>query len=303
MTTLSTHDTKRQEDVRARLAVLTEVPAEWAETLRGWRASRPSPLEPDLDQLMWQTIVGAWPLDADRLGEYLTKAMREAKTRTSWKDPDSGYEEAVLGHAAAVLADAGLRDEIEAFVSRLSAAARVNSLGQKLVQLTMPGVPDVYQGCELLGLSLVDPDNRRPVDYTLRQSMLKDLDPAGGLDAEKLLVTSRALRLRREHPDWFAEGYTALAARGDAADHVVAFRRGGAITVATRLSLSLGGWGDTVLELPDGSWRDVLVDGEYRGAVRVGDLLGRGLPVALLTVSVSESESESLSMGGAGVVS
>jgi malto-oligosyltrehalose synthase len=296
MTTLSTHDTKRQEDVRARLAVLTELPAEWAEALASWgaagrshggetRSGRDSPLEPDLDQLMWQTIVGAWPLDAVRLGEYLTKAMREAKTRTSWKDPDQGYEEAVLGYAAELLADAGLTDEIEAFVVRLAAAARVNSLGQKLVQLTMSGVPDVYQGCELLGLSLVDPDNRRPVDYNRRQSLLKN--PDGSLDAEKLLVTSRALWLRREHPDWFSAGYTALEAVGDAADHVVAFRRGGAITVVTRLSESLGDWGSTTLSLPDGVWRDCLTDGEYRGAVRIGDLLGRGLPVALLTVSES----------------
>src|ERR1700736_5375686 len=143
--------------------------------------------------------------------------MHEAKTRTSWTVRDPGYEAAVLGLADAVLADPELVAGIAEFVARIAPDARVNSLGAKLVQLTMPGVPDVYQGCELTGLSLVDPDNRRPVDYVRRQSLLADLDagrldaasspdpdPVARLDAAKLLVTSRALRLRRDHPDWFA---------------------------------------------------------------------------------------------------
>ncbi|MGH3381077.1 MAG: malto-oligosyltrehalose synthase, partial [Actinoallomurus sp.] len=255
MTTLSTHDTKRQEDVRARLAVLTELPAEWAEAVGRWRSRAPdSPLEPDLDYLMWQTIAGAWPLPADRLKEYLTKAMREAKSRTSWVEQDAAYEEAVLAHADAVLADPALTEDVAGFVERLAPYARVNTLSQKLVQLTMPGVPDVYQGCELTGLSLVDPDNRRPVDYARRRSLLADLDAGtlpGDLDGEKLLVTSRALRLRGEHPDWFAGGHEPLAASGPAAGHAVAFRRGGAVTVATRLPAGLDrGWGETELALP-----------------------------------------------------
>jgi len=288
MTTLSTHDTKRQEDVRARLAVLSELPGDWAEAVARWRARAPgSPLEADLDYLMWQTIVGAWPLSGARLKEYLTKAMREAKTRTSWVDQDPEYEEAVLAHVDAVFADPELADEVESFVALLAPYARANSLGQKLVQLTMPGVPDVYQGCELAGLSLVDPDNRRPVDYVRRRELLADLDAGtvpADLGGEKLLVTSRALRLRDEHPDWFAGGYEPLAADGPAASHVLAFRRGGLTTVVTRLPAGLdarGGWEDTRLPLPGGPWRDLLTGQSYVSPVPLAGLLGM-LPVALL---------------------
>jgi (1->4)-alpha-D-glucan 1-alpha-D-glucosylmutase len=291
MTTLSTHDTKRQEDVRARLAVLTELPEEWAGAVGRWRSLAPrSPLAPDLDYLMWQTIAGAWPLSAERLAEYLTKAMREAKTRTSWVEGDAAYEEAVLGHAAAVLSDPALTADIAAFVDRVAPYARANSLSQKLVQLTMPGVPDVYQGCEFTGLSLVDPDNRRPVDYTARRALLADLDAGAvpaDLDGEKLLVTSRALRLRGEHPDWFSGGHEPLAATGPAAGHVLAFRRGGATVVVTRLPAGLdrgGGWGATGLALPGGPWHDVLTVRSYGSDVPMSGLLDL-LPVAILVAA------------------
>jgi (1->4)-alpha-D-glucan 1-alpha-D-glucosylmutase len=288
MTTLSTHDTKRQEDVRARLAVLTELPGEWAEAVARWRARAPeSPLDPDLDYLMWQTIVGAWPLSADRLREYLTKAMREAKTRTAWVDQDTAYEEAVLAHVDAVLADPGLTEDVAAFTELLAPYTRAVSLGQKLVQLTMPGVPDVYQGCELAGWSLVDPDNRRPVDYARRRALLADLDAGtlpADLDGEKLLVTSRALRLRGQHPTWFSGRHEPLTAEGPAAEHAVAFRRGGAITVATRLAAGLdrrGGWDTTRLPLSGGPWVDVLTGQSYVSPAPLAGLLGT-LPVALL---------------------
>ncbi|GAA2087885.1 malto-oligosyltrehalose synthase [Actinomadura alba] len=288
MTTLSTHDTKRQEDVRARLAVLTELPAEWAATVGRWRSRAPAGVvEADLDYLMWQTIVGAWPLTADRLREYLTKAMREAKTRTSWVDQDPEYERAVLAHADAVLADAELTAELDAFAARIAPYARVNSLGQKLVQLTMPGVPDIYQGCELSGLSLVDPDNRRPVDYGRRRELLADLDAGtapADLDGEKLLVTSRALRLRGLHPDWFSGGHEPLAATGPAAEHVLAYRRGGATIAVTRLPAGLerrGGWGNTALPLPRGPWRDLLTDRSYGSDPAMSGLFA-ALPVAVL---------------------
>jgi (1->4)-alpha-D-glucan 1-alpha-D-glucosylmutase len=151
----------------------------------------------------------------------------------------------------------------------------------------MPGVPDVYQGCELTGLSLVDPDNRRPVDYARRRELLADLD-AGTLpadvDGEKLLITSRALRLRGEHPEWFAGGYEPLAAEGPAADHALAFRRGGAVTVVTRLPAGLarrGGWEGARLPLPGGPWRDLLTGRSYASPVPLAGLFG-ALPVALL---------------------
>ncbi|NED59213.1 malto-oligosyltrehalose synthase, partial [Micromonospora aurantiaca] len=158
MTTLSTHDTKREEDVRAWLSVLAEIPGEWVEAVERWRTwgPDPSPLEPDLEYLLWQTLVGAWPITRGRLEEFLVKAMREAKTRTSWVEQDTDYEEAVLAYARGVLSDADLITDMTSFVGGLTRHARVNTLGQKLVQLAMPGVPDVYQGCELTGLALVD---------------------------------------------------------------------------------------------------------------------------------------------------
>ena len=298
MTTLSTHDTKRQEDVRARLAVLAEMPGEWGRRVAEWHQRAvtgpdPDAVDADTEYLLWQTLAGAWPVSGERLTGYLTKAIREANRRTSWADPDPDYEAAVLGLADRVLGDAGLAASIGEFVAAIADHALANSLGAKLVQLTMPGVPDIYQGCELAGLSLVDPDNRRDVDFARRRSLLAALadgadgtDPADTFDATKLLVTARTLRLRRDHPDWFAGSYTPLAAAGPAAEHLVAFARSGrAVTAATRLPVGLrrrGGWADTVLSLPAPGWVDVLTGHRYDGdQVPLGELTRR-LPVALL---------------------
>jgi (1->4)-alpha-D-glucan 1-alpha-D-glucosylmutase len=301
MTTLSTHDTKRQEDVRARLAVLAEMPREWGSQVRQWheRASALSPsgpgVDPDTEYLLWQTLVGAWPVSGERLAGYLTKAVREAKRRTSWTAPDQEYEAAVLGLGARALSDPELAKSLAAFAGGIARDAAVNTLGAKLVQLTMPGVPDVYQGCEVAALSLVDPDNRRPVDFARLQAELAALDdrPETSLaDADpddlgrvKLQVTARALRLRRDHPDWFAGGYRPLAASGPAAGHATAFQRGGqAVTVATRLPGRLrrrGGWQDTALPLP-GAWTDLLTGTAHGGgSLPLAELTG-ALPVALL---------------------
>jgi (1->4)-alpha-D-glucan 1-alpha-D-glucosylmutase len=309
MTTLSTHDTKRQEDVRARLAVLAETPDAWTREVDAWH-SRARQLsagllpDPDTEYLLWQTLAGSWPIGADRLTGYLRKAMREAKTRTSWLDPDAGYESAVLDLARAVLADDPLTDRIAAFVTWITPDAIANSLGAKLVQLTMPGVPDLYQGCELGAFSLVDPDNRRPADFARRRDMLAALDEPGGhglawpadapgsavartsLDAGKLLVSARALRLRRARPAWFAGGYEPLIAAGPGRDHALAFIRSGqCVTVATRLPAGLrrkGGWQDTALRLPAGPWRDVLTGAEHAGGKVPLAALTAALPVALL---------------------
>jgi (1->4)-alpha-D-glucan 1-alpha-D-glucosylmutase len=305
MTTLSTHDTKRQEDVRARLWVLAELTADWRQEVAGWhaRAARLSGgrvPEPDTEYLMWQTLAGAWPLDRERLHQYLRKAMREAKTRTSWTEPREKYESMVLSFADRVLRDPELTARIDGFAARIEPDARVNSLGVKLVQLTMPGVADVYQGCELTALSLVDPDNRRPVDFTRRRQLLAALDaadpatglasaagpPEASLDTEKLLVTAAALRLRRDNPDWFAGPYAELPAVGPAAGHAVGFLRGGhVITVATRLPAGLreaGGWDATALTVPPGTWLDVLTGDSHEGPHLELAALTRRLPVALL---------------------
>jgi len=293
MTTLSTHDTKRQEDVRARLAVLAEIPAEWAREVARWH-DRAAALaggrvpEPGTEYLLWQTLLGAWPSGYERAAGYLTKAMRETKTATSWRQPDPWYEAGVLAFAAAALADPALTGQIAAFGGRIAALARVNSLGAKLVQLTMPGAADVYQGCELAAFALVDPDNRRPVDYDRRRALLTAQDAgaaAADLDTEKLLVTSRALRLRRDHPDWFGGGYDPVAADGPAAGHAVAFRRGHAIIVATRLPAGLsrrGGWAGTALPVSAGRWRDVLAGAEHDGPRPLLSDIALRLPVAIL---------------------
>ena len=287
MTTLSTHDTKRSEDVRARLLVLAEIPDEWAAAVDRWRAAaRPEPPDANTEYLFWQSLVGALPISTERLQAYLSKATREAKRHTSWTDPDESYDQRVASYVAGVLGDDALMADVDEWVrTQLSEPGRSNSLTQKLLQLTMPGVPDVYQGQELPDFSLVDPDNRRPVDYDHRRDALAALD-AGGTADEKLRVTAATLRLRRERPDSFAGSYSPVDVSGAASDHAVAYRRGDdVIVVATRLPTGLrrgGGWQDTVFALPDGQWRDVL---SGRPASReLGAVLSE-LPVALLVRS------------------
>ncbi len=288
MTTLSTHDTKRSEDVRARLAVLSELPHEWAAQVTGWRAAtaavRPPALDANTEYLVWQTLVGTWPIDADRLTAYLEKATREAKRRTTWTAPDQEYDDAVRSFARGLLADPEIPGQVAAFVDRITPPWRANVLAQKLLALTIPGVPDVYQGCDLTDLSLVDPDNRRPVDYRARMSRLIRLDAGGearDLDDEKLLVVSRTLRLRRENPDWFGAGSTYEPLACDS-EHVVAFVRAGeVVVVAARLSSGLPEDAATTVPLPAGAWRDVLTGSTYDGPTALGVLLGE-LPVALM---------------------
>ncbi|BEP16142.1 malto-oligosyltrehalose synthase [Acidothermaceae bacterium B102] len=302
MTTLTTHDTKRNEDVRARVAVLSEVPHLWTDAVRRWSTMADpyrSPAGPDRNSeyLLWQTLAGAWPLTLDRALTYMEKATHEAKQRTAWIDVNEGFDSSIEAFVTGVLGDEALTTDLEAFVvDTLLVPGRINALAQRVVQLTVPGVPDVYQGTDLWDLSLVDPDNRRPVDYALRARLLAGLADApvpgiGGLNDEgaaKLLVVSRALDLRRRRPELFSPSgsYEPLQAEGPVAGHVVAFCRGGAaVTVAPRLPVRLGnegGWGDTTLELPAGRWADVLTGASYDGgALRLADLLDT-FPVALL---------------------
>ncbi|MEP6696718.1 MAG: malto-oligosyltrehalose synthase [Pseudonocardiales bacterium] len=289
MTTLSTHDTKRNEDVRARLLVLAELPDTWAAAVRDWSVRRPAP-DQQLGYLAWQTLVGAWPLGAGRASEYLHKAAREAEQFTSWADQDRGYEAALDDFVAGVYGDEALLGEIAGFVDLISAAGWSNSLSQKLMQLTMPGVPDIYQGSELWDLSLVDPDNRRPVDFALRRSLLAELaadaaPPIDDVGRVKLHVVAQALRLRADCPAAFVGSYEPVNAAGASAGHLLAFARGGeAITVATRLLAGLeqaGGWRDTIVSLPPGEWTDRLCGSVHSGDTAAGDVLAR-LPVALL---------------------
>jgi (1->4)-alpha-D-glucan 1-alpha-D-glucosylmutase len=294
MTTLSTHDTKRSEDVRARLGVLSEQPAAWSDAVREWRRLSEDHRGPLLDgsteYLFWQTLYGTWgPISEERMQGYLQKAIREAKLHTSWTSPDEEYEQTVAAFVTGVLADEAVLESVRRFADEQTQYVRAATLGQKLVQLTMPGVPDVYQGTELVDLSLVDPDNRRPVDYQDRVDRLSHLDAGGkpaDLSDEKLLVTSRALRIRRQYPEAFAGSYTPLPT---SSGHAVAFARGDAVvTIATRLPAALhrlGGWGDSTVVLPNGQWKNVLTGREVgSGAARIHELLADH-PVALLVRS------------------
>jgi (1->4)-alpha-D-glucan 1-alpha-D-glucosylmutase len=289
MTTLSTHDTKRGEDVRARINVLAEVPELWSQVLDELLQHVPLP-DPGFGSLLWQAAIGAWPLSRDRLHLYAEKAMREAGEHTTWTAPDEKYETAVHAAVDAAFDHDAVRRVLDRVLDVVVAPGWSNALAAKLLSLTVPGVPDVYQGSELWEQSLVDPDNRRSVDFEERAAMLERLD--GGerppltktLDdpgTAKLHVTRHALSLRHESP-WLFSGYAPVPARGPAAEHALAFDRGGALTVVTRLPLGLerrGGWADTALELPPGSWRDLLTD--RPAAPELAALLDT-YPVALL---------------------
>jgi (1->4)-alpha-D-glucan 1-alpha-D-glucosylmutase len=292
MTTLSTHDTKRGEDVRARLDVLSEIPDRWAGLL-GELTDRASSGHGPFDSLLYQAVIGSWPASRERLHAYAEKAAREAAEATGWWDPEPAFEERMHAVVDAVFDDHDLARTIGAFVDDISLAGWSNSLAAKLLQLTGPGVPDVYQGSELWETSLVDPDNRREVDFADRRARLAEIDAAfaqGSLPAidatgaAKLLLTSRALRLRRDHPEIFTR-YTPMSVVGPAEDHAIAFDRGGALTVATRLPVGLraaGGWHDTVLLRHPGATVDALTGRTFEGsAILMRELLSI-YPVALL---------------------
>jgi (1->4)-alpha-D-glucan 1-alpha-D-glucosylmutase len=284
MTALTTHDTKRGEDVRARIGVLSQVPSEWADRIGEWSALTTPPDEATA-LFLWQNIFGVWPTDGvvsaalrDRLHAYTEKAIREAGTHTSWHDPDADFETAVHTWLDQVL-DGPVAAGLTELATRLHDHARGDILGQKLIQLTAPGVPDVYQGTELHEDSLVDPDNRRPVDYALRRRALQDNRE------EKLRVTNAALLLRRDRPETFlAGGYRPVPADGPAAAHLVSFQRGTDVLVAVSrwtVRLAETGWADTVITLPDGVWTDRLTGAQCSGTVHAAQLFAE-LPVALL---------------------
>ncbi|PFG32991.1 malto-oligosyltrehalose synthase [Sanguibacter antarcticus] len=306
-TTGSTHDTKRNEDTRARLGVLSEFAEEWAALVDALQAhtapSRSRLLDGRTEYLVWQTIAGTWGLDgpitAERLTTYLLKAVREAKTWTTWTEPVEAYEDAVMNLARRALEDPVVVGLFDAWTERTASAVRAASLGIKLVQLTMPGVADVYQGTELFRPTLVDPDNRQPIDADDLVERLGRLDAGSNprdLSEEKLLVTAAALRVRRSYPGAFIgpdAGYRPLAASSGC---VLTFARTEGdgprvVTLATRGAGSLqrlGGWREHTVTLPEGRWRDVLTDRVLDGGHQQIAPLLETYPVALL---IPETES------------
>ncbi len=299
MTTLTTHDTKRSEDTRARLMVLAEDAegwAAWVEQARELAAPhRTDRVDAPTEYLVWQTLVGTWPISGGRLEEYLLKAVREAKVHTAWVDGDTDYEDEVVAFARAIGRDSAVHAHLDTWTAAHEQSVRANILGQKLVQLTMPGVPDVFQGCEIGRLAVVDPDNRRTVDWTdraLRLSRVLDDEPCFDLDDDKMRVTALTLRLRRELPEVFVGPDTTYAGVETGSEHALAFARGDlggprVVTVATRSSgrlESAGGFGDAVLEVPAGEWHDVIAARTHvcdGSGVALGDVLSER-PVALL---------------------
>jgi (1->4)-alpha-D-glucan 1-alpha-D-glucosylmutase len=341
--TTATHDTKRGEDVRARINAISELPDEWREHLARWSrrnaskkveahgAPAPSPAE---EHLFYQVLLGIWPFGATvdaapegivaRLQEYMAKAVREAKVNTTWTDADSSYVEAVASFIAATLSDPAFLADFLPFQGRLARIGVVNSLSQALLKLASPGVPDIYQGCELWDLSLVDPDNRRPVDFDRRRALLEEIHlgieregrsalarrlfarPDDG--AVKLYLSSTVLNHRRAHTELYGTGsYQPVEAEGDRASHLVSFlrRRDGhaALAIAPRLvgrlmgddaaTPPLGdGWAETRLTLPPDApsrWHDLLTDRPQvtdRGSMSLARLLD-SLPVALLVADSS----------------
>jgi (1->4)-alpha-D-glucan 1-alpha-D-glucosylmutase len=336
----NTHDTKRSADVRSRLEALSEIPDEWNRCVHRWRRLNDKHREtvgvrmaPDTNSeyLLYQTLVALWPparpgyrvddvpdtawLDAtrERLTEYMVKAGREAKLRTTWTDPDTAYEEAVKRFIAAILVpgdDAPFLSDVARLVARVGVPGASNALARVVVHLTAPGTPDVYQGDELWNYTLVDPDNRQPVDYATRAGALGELagverelhgnDPVNFHDDRiKLLVTQRLLCARRAHADVFTRGsYEPLRATGARANEVIAFARsfGGrtAITIAARLASTMDQanpaecWGDTTIAVPTGAdaplWHSQIISGNVTakaGRITLSRILAK-LPVAVL---------------------
>jgi (1->4)-alpha-D-glucan 1-alpha-D-glucosylmutase len=248
MLTLSTHDTKRSGDVRARISVLSELPGEWERAVHRWATlnqgyKRDGWPDRNAEYLLYQTLVGSWPIEVGRASAFMLKAAKEAKVHTSWIDPDADYDDALSAFVAAVVADQGFVADLEAFLAehRLVERGRANSLAQTALLLTCPGIPDLYQGTELWDLSLVDPDNRRPVDYQRRRLLLDSLTGAGPEQAlargdegaPKLWLIHRVLGHRRRHPEAYgrSSGYEALRVHGHWARHAVAFARSGGLAV------------------------------------------------------------------------
>lgn len=317
MTTLSTHDTKRGEDVRARILQLSDVSGDWAENVRNWMAITPAP-DDATGYFLLQNIIGVWPTDGvitdelrERLHDYAIKAIREADVHTSWTEPVEEFELGIRSWIDALL-DGPLTDSITEFVRSIAPAALTTSLSRKLLQLVGPGIPDTYQGTEFTEDSLVDPDNRRFVDYDARVAALDKVardevtsvtkspeHPAelpedftdADADVVKLMVTHHGVKLRAERPESFVGGaYQPVFAVGVGERHLVGAARGpkgepeDVIALVTRRPLGLqreGGWGDTTVTLPKGFWTDRFTGHTWSGTIAVASLFS-SFPVALL---------------------
>ena len=299
MVTTATHDTKRSEDVRARLAVLSEAPDEWLDTVQRWRARNARHRHDALDApdgrdewFIYQTLLGAHPLPFERAWPVIEKSLREGKRRTSWVRPNAPYEQATRSFLESILADEAFTADLEAVASTLVEPGRINSLAQTALRMLCVGVPDTYQGTELWDSSLVDPDNRRPVDFAERERALEAVEPRTAADVwaadrecgwPKLALLRACFALRRRHPGVFGiEGtYVPVGVSGTDAERVIAFARGDAVLAAVPRLPRSGLPDNAEIELPEGQWTNVLTNETHSGAVSFGRLRGR-FPLAVL---------------------
>lgn len=298
MLATSTHDNKRSEDVRTRISLLSEIPDRWSEALHAWsQLTAPAwkNRTPDrhAEYLLYQTLIGAWPISQERTWQYMLKACREAKIRTSWHEPNTGYEENIRGFIDGVYGTPEFIKSLETFIEPLIMPGRINSLAQTLIKMVVSGVPDFYQGTELWDLSLVDPDNRRPVDFELRADLIRRSRELAAPEVlcewdsglPKLWMTARVLTLRRKRPEEFSDAskYQPLVAQGAHLGNVLAFRRGeNLIAVVPRFTMSVANdWGDTRLPLPRGDWENCFTDAVVNDSIAPSELFS-AFPVALL---------------------
>ncbi len=299
MNTLATHDTKRSGDVRARLALLSEMPGTWADAVARWsrmNEARKTGGMPDanMEYFLYQTMAGAWPLSLDRLRQVLLKAAREAKVHTSWTEVNEAYEKALMDFLEAILKDRAFMKDFASFVDSLVIPGRKSSLAQTLILLSAPGIPDIYQGTETWDLSLVDPDNRRFVDFRAREVLLEKVKKASAAEAlehwdegmPKLWTISKMLAFRKAFPHLFSPdaGYSPLKTRGAKKDDLFAFHRAEGLSVVVPLSFLSGGNGmdETEVFLPEGDWKHILCDGGTSGGWTAASELFSSFPVAAL---------------------
>lgn len=295
----STHDTKRSEDVRMRLAVLSEIPSKWTSSVSKWSKEitprrKEALIDRNTEYLIFQTMVGAWPISIDRITEYMTKASRESKIFTSWIKPNEEYEKKQNQFIQNCYNNEYLIEEIKNLVSQIDRPGKINSLAQTLLKVTAPGIPDIYQGCDLWDYSLVDPDNRREVDYKLRSKLVEKISQASQEELNcldetglsKLFVIVRALKYRKEFPEIFTQNsdYIPLFAHGKYSENVLSYQRGDqVIVIIPRISSNISKWKQTTIKIPQGNWKNLLSNNNkfYKDSIDLNEIFSE-FPVAML---------------------
>jgi (1->4)-alpha-D-glucan 1-alpha-D-glucosylmutase len=298
MLTTSTHDTKRGEDVRMRINMISEIPDQWQKNVLRWFEMNKqfhSGNLPDAntEYLLYQTLVGSWPIEQNRIKDYMIKAAREEKVHTNWTNVKDNYEQSLINFIESIYNDHDFVNSLQAFIKIIIAPAQISSLSQTLIKYTSPGIPDIYQGTELWDISLVDPDNRRPVDFKLREKTYSEMENMSAAQAlknldsglAKMYVIHKCLNIRKKYFKSFGENsnYAPLEITGSKSEHILGFcRNGNIITIAPRLLITLNkDWQAAAISLPAGKWKDEFTKKEYENKVEIAGLL-EDFPLSLL---------------------